>query len=195
VVFSQENMYAVGFPYDDIAGDLVADSGMDGRALSLMMSTRYVEQFTELGWSGVTISVYDMACVDSVAEAVRDFGSAQAATMSTYYREYKVLRRNTPAPNNAADLVTYATLVSESEVIADAAVKSSAQAVVSAAQEAIIYEWHSDDVEYEHGLGIWFPTKSVKYYWGDSWEAMYRGLLFNDATGWADFLDTYYSKG
>jgi hypothetical protein len=195
MVFSQENMYAVGFPYDLVADSLVSDADMTGEAFCLMMTAHYRDQFIELGWSGVTISVYDMACVDSVAGAVGAFGNAQKATVATYYKEYKTLRRLTPAPNNAADLITYATLVRDSEVIADGAVKSSAQAVITAVDEAIIYEWHSEDVESEHGLGIWFPTKSVKYYWSDSYEEMYRGLLFDGATGWADFLDTYYNKG
>ncbi len=195
VVFSQENMYAVGFPYDLIAQDLVASPEMDGEALAMMMAGHYVAQFEELGWDGVTISIYDMAQVGIVASAVQTFGSAQKATVATYYSEYKTLRRLTPAPNNAADLLTYATLVRDSTIITDSAVKASAQAVVDAVDAAVIFEWHSADVADENGLGIWFPTKSVKYYWGEAYEGIYRGLVFNDATGWADFLDTYYNKG
>lgn len=195
VVFSQENMYAVGFPYDLVARDLVASPEMGGEALATMMAGHYIADFQERGWDGVTISVYDMSCVDSVASAVRSFGAAMRTTVATYYMEYKTLRRLTPAPNNAADLVTFATMVRDSGVIADAAVKSSAQAVIAAVGEAIILEWHSEDITGENGLGIWFPTKSVKYYWGDSYEALYRGLVFDGATGWADFLDTYYNKG
>jgi hypothetical protein len=195
VVFSQENMYAVGFPYDDVAQSLVGSPEMEAREFAEMMVQHYAVQFEDLGWNGVTISVYDMAYVDDVAAAVKAFGDAQKATVGTYYMEYKTLRRLTPAPNNAADLVTYATLVRDSEVITDAAVKASAQAVMDAVGDAIILNWHSEDVVDENGLGIWFPTKSVKYYWSETYEALYRGLVFNGATGWADFLDTYYNKG
>lgn len=195
VVFSQENMYALGFPYTDIADGLKTEPTMDGRTLSVMMAEEYTEYYISIGYSDVTISVLDMAQRMGVATAVRAFGSAQAATMGTYYMEYKSCRHDTPAPNNQADLLTYAKLVSESSEIADATVKATAQAVVAAVQAAIIYEWHSGDVTGENGLGIWFPTKSVKYYWGASYETMYRGLLFNSASGWADFLDSYYNKG
>ena len=195
VVFSQENMYAVGFPYDDVAGSLVQTPTMEARDFAQMMAGHYVDQFIELGWDGVTISIYDMAQVDAVASAVNAFGNAQRVTMAQYYMEYKTLRRLTPAPNNAADLIGYATKVRDSAVITDAAVKASAQAVIDAASAAIVFEWGSEDVADETGLGIWFPTKSVKYYWGDSYEALYRGLVFDGSAHWADFLDTYYNKG
>jgi len=74
-------------------------------------------------------------------------------------------------------------------------VKDAARSVVAAVDAAIMYEWHSEDVTGENGLGIWFPTKSVKYYWGASYEAMYRALPFDVASNWADFLDSYYNKG
>jgi len=195
IVFSQENMYAIGFPYDDVAQGLVGDATMEGKDLAVMMSQCYADQFQELGWKKVTISVYHTAYVSDIASAVQAFGDAQRVTVSTYYMEYKKLRRLTPAPNNAPDLLTYATLVRDSTVIADASVKLHAQAVIDAVNDAIVYEWHSADIVGENGLGIWFPTKSLKYYWSDSYEALYRGLLFNGATGWADFLDTYYNKG
>ncbi len=195
VVFSQENMYALGFPYDDVAGSLVGTPTMDAYTLAVTMCDHYRVQFEELGWDGVTISVYDMAQLGTVANAVKAFGSAQGATMAAYYKEYKTLRRLTPAPNNAADLMTYATKVRDSSIIADAAVKASAQSVIDAVDAAVVYEWHSADVVGENGLGIWFPTKSVTYYWGDAYEALYRGLEFNGVTQWADFLDTYYNKG
>lgn len=195
VVFSQENMYAVGFPYDDVAQSLVGMPTMEAMDFAQMMADHYVVQFQDLGWDGVTISIYDMAQVGAVASAVNAFGNAQKATMAQYYMEYKTLRRLTPAPNNAADLITYATKVRDSAVITDSAVKASAQAVIDAASAAIVFEWGSEDVADETGLGIWFPTKSVKYYWGDSYEALYRGLEFDGAAHWADFLDIYYNKG
>ncbi|MDQ1372205.1 MAG: hypothetical protein QG582_1120, partial [Candidatus Thermoplasmatota archaeon] len=111
------------------------------------------------------------------------------------YRAYKACRKATPVPNNQADLVTYAQKVIASAEIADAGVKAAAQGVVTAVDAAIIYEWHSADVTGENGLGIWFPTKSVTYYWGASYEAMYRALPFDVASNWADFLDSYYNKG
>ncbi len=195
VIFSQENMYALGFPYTEVADGLKAAPTMDGRTMALMMAQEYTEYYISIGYSGVTISVYDMAQLDGVASAVKTFGGEQASTMSTYYRAYKACRKATPAPNNQADLVTYAQNVIANADIADAGVKSAAQGVVTAVQAAIIYEWHSDDVAGENGLGIWFPTKSVTYYWGASYEAMYRALPFDVASNWADFLDSYYNKG
>jgi len=195
VVFSQENMYAVGFPYDKVAADLEADSAMDGRTMALMMAQDYVDFYAASSYSSVTISVYDMTYLGSVAGAVNTFANAQIATMATYYKTYKSIRQSVPAPNNAADLYRYAQLVSTSTTITSTTVKSAASGVMSAVDAAIIYEWHTADITGENGLGIWFPTKSVTYYWSASMETMYRAMPFDQAAGWANFLDSYYNKG
>jgi hypothetical protein len=195
VVFSQENMYALGFPYDVVAADLEANSAMDGRTMALMMAQDYTDYYISIGYSGVTISVYDMAYLGTVASAVNAFANAQIATMSTYYRTYKSIRQSVPAPNNAADLYRYAELVASSAAISSTTVKSAAGSVMSAVDAAIVYEWHTADVTGENGLGIWFPTKSVTYYWSASLETMYRAMPFDQAAGWANFLDSYYNKG
>jgi len=194
VIFSQENMYALGFPYTDVADALKASPTMDGATMSIMMAHEYTDYYISIGYSGVTISVYNMNDVGNVSRVVKDFGSAQIATMGTYYKAYKSCRQATPAPNNQADLVTYAQNVVANSDITDAAVKDAARSVVAAVDAAIMYEWHSEDVTGENGLGIWFPTKSVTYYWGASYEAMYRALPFDVASNWADFLDSYYAK-
>ena len=195
VIFSQENMYALGFPYDQVAADLEAQPTMDGRTMALMMAQDYTDYYISIGYSGVTISVYDMAQLTTVANAVKAFASAQVSTMSTNYKAFMKIRHSVPDPNNQADLVTYAQLVAASADITSTTVKTTAGAVVTAVNAAIIYEWHSDDVTEENGLGIWFPTKSVTYYWGASLETMYRAMPFSAASGWADFLDSYYAKG
>ena len=63
-----------------------------------MMAQEYTDYYISIGYSGVTISVYDMAQLDDVASAVKAFGSAQASTMSTYYRAYKTLQAGDPGP-------------------------------------------------------------------------------------------------
>jgi hypothetical protein len=194
VIFSQENMWALGFPYDKISAKMVAAPTMNGLTASLMMAQEYRDYYISIGYNGVTISVYDTAYLGSVAEAVKNFGSAMKATMSTYYRTYRSLRMSTPDPNNQADLIRFAQLVSASTAITSSTVKGAASAVISAVDGAIIYEWHSSDVANENGLGIWFPLKS-RTSWTSSVETMYRALPFGIATGWADFLDTYYNKG
>ena len=85
--------------------------------------------------------------------------------------------------------------MASSAAIASTTVKSAAGSVMSAVDAAIIYEWHTADVTGENGLGIWFPTKSVTYYWSASLETMYRAMPFDQAAGWANFLDSYYNKG
>ncbi len=195
VIFSQENMYALGFPYDKVAADLEANPAMDGRTMALMMAQDYTSYYISIGYSGVTISVYDMTQLTTVANAVKAFASAQISTMAQYYKVYKTLRSSVPAPNNQADLMGYAQLVASSTKITSTTVKTAAGAVVTAVDAAIIYEWHSADVKGENGLGIWFPTKSVTYYWSASLETMYRAMPFDVAAGWANFLDSYYNKG
>jgi len=194
VVFSQENMYALGFPYDVVAAHLEANSAMDGRTMALMMAQDYTSYYISIGYSGVTISVYDTAYLGTVASAVKTFASAQIATMGTYYKTYKSIRQSVPAPNNAADLYRYAQLVGSSTKITSTTVKSAANAVVSAVDAAIIYEWHTADITGENGLGIWFPISSVTYYWSASMETMYRAMPFDQAASWANFLDSYYAK-
>jgi len=195
VVFSQENMYALGFPYDVVAADLLADSAMNGRTMALMMAQDYTNYYISIGYSGVTISVYDMAYLTTVSGAVKTFASAMTSTMATYYKTYKSIRQSVPDPNNAADLYMYAQLVGSSTKITSTTVKSAANAVTSAVDAAIIYEWHTADISGENGLGIWFPIRCVTHYWSASLETMYRAMPFDVAAGWANFLDSYYNKG
>jgi hypothetical protein len=194
MVFSQENMWALGFPYDKISANMVATPTMNGLTASVMMAQEYRAYFISIGYSDVTISVYDMALVGAVADAVKNFGAAMKATMSTYYRTYKSLRMSTPDPNNQADLMRFAQLVSASTAITSSTVKSAANAVITAVDAAIIYEWHTSDITNENGLGIYFPMRP-RNGWSLTTETMYRELPFGIATGWADFLDTYYNKG
>ncbi|MCJ7562419.1 MAG: clostripain-related cysteine peptidase [Thermoplasmata archaeon] len=195
VVFSQQNMYALGWPYDVVAENLNAEPTMDGRALSLMMVEEYTVYYQSIGYKDVTISVFDMAHLEGLANAVKDFVSAQIAVMDTYQKGFKFARMDTESASNAADITGYAENVIASEKILDQNVKDAAQAVIFAVDAAIIAEWHSIDVEGMNGLGIWFPTKSVTYYWGATYEVRYRALTWDAATGWANFLDAYYNKG
>ena len=193
VVFSEQTVWGQGFPYDTIATHLVANPAMDGRTLSLVAADEFMVFYAALGWNTCTISVYDMAYLTTVSGAVKTFAGAMTSTMATYYKTYKSCRLAAAATANAVDLMGFAQLVSANTKLSTT-VRSAASATVTAVDLAIIYEWHSKDCAGMNGLGIWYPTNSVSYYWSASVETMYRGMLFDPATGWANFLDAYYAK-
>ncbi len=194
IVFSEQTVWGQGFPYDAIATQLVASPAMDGRTLSLIAADEFTVFYADLGWNTCTISVYDMAYLTTVSGAVNTFASAMVSTMSLYYKTYKSCRGSAEATAGAVDLMGFAQLVSVNTKLSTT-VRSAASATVTAVDLAIIYEWHSKDCAGMNGLGIWYPTSSVSYYWSASVETMYRGMLFDTATGWANFLDAYYNKG
>ncbi len=193
VVFSEQTVWGQGFPYDAIATHLVASPTMDGRTLSLIAADEFTVFFTALGWNTCTISVYDMAYLTTVSGAVQTFAGAMVSTMNLYYKTYKSCRGSAAATAGAVDLMGFAQLVSANTKLSTT-VRNAASATVTAVDLAIIYEWHSKDCAGMNGLGIWYPTSSVSYYWSASVETMYRGMLFDQATGWANFLDAYYAK-
>ncbi len=193
VVSSQETMWGQGFPYDAIMTRLVAEPTMTDRSLALIVGEEFTVFYTDLGWNLCTISVYDMAYLTTVSDAVGVFASGMKATMSATYRTYKTCRLGAADAAGAVDLMGFAQLVSANTKVSTT-VRSAAAAVVSAVDLAVIYEWHSDDCDGMNGVGIWFPTSSVSYYWSPTIETMYRSLPFDAATHWADFLDSYYAK-
>jgi len=193
-VFSQDFVYGAGFPYDQVAAGLVANPAMDGKTFSVMSATVFMEYYAALGWNGVAITAYDNAYLTTVSSAVQSFASAQIATMAQYYKVYKACRLSTVEINCAADLAGYAKLVAASTKITSTTVKNAANAVVAAVDSAVMYEWHTTDNAGLTGAGIWFPVNSLSYYWSATMETMYRGMLFDQATGWANFLDSYYAK-
>lgn len=194
IVFSQETMWGYGFPYDTILAGLVATPTMTDRDFAVMVGEEFTVFYGALGWNTCTISVYDMAYLTTVSNAVGAFASGMKATMSTTYKTYKSCRLATEDAAGAADLMGFAKLVSANAKVSTD-VRNAAAAVVSAVDMAIIYEWHSKDCNGMNGLGIWFPTSSVSYYWSSTVETMYRSMPFDAATHWADFLDSYYDKG
>lgn len=193
MVFSQQTIWGQGFPYDQIATHLVATPTMDGRTLSLVAADEFTVFYTALGWNTCTISVFDMAYLTAVSGAVKTFATAMVSTMATSYKTYKSCRLSAAATANAVDLMGYAQLVAANTKLSTT-VRSAASATVTAVDQAIIYEWHSKDCDGMNGLGIWWPTSSVSYYWSASMETMYRAMIWDTATGWANFLDAYYAK-
>lgn len=191
-VFSQENMYALGFPYDAVAGALNAAPLMTARELVLMMTDEYAQYYTSLGYSGVTISVWDMSYMDQLKSAVSVFASEQLSVFSTYYRSYKSARLSTEDPNNAADIVGYASNVYSA--VSDTGIRLAAAEVVSVVEQGIIFEWHSPDVTDENGLGIYFPTGMSKNLWLSYYKPKYSTIPFATETGWINFINAYVTK-
>jgi hypothetical protein len=193
MVFSQQTVWGQGFPYDQVLAPLVAAPTMDARTFALLSAQEFTEFYIALGWNTCTISVLDMAYMTAVSGATNTFASAMTSTMATYYKTYKSCRLSAAATANAVDLMGFAQLVSANTKLSTA-VRSAASAVVTAVDQAVIYEWHSKDCDGMNGLGVWFPTSSVSYYWSASMETMYRSMVWDGATGWANFLDAYYAK-
>lgn len=191
-VVSQMNMYALGFPYTDCMDDLKADAAMDGRTLALTWSADYVAYYQSIGYSDVTISVVDMAYVGGLTAAVKAFSAAAMPTTAAYYKVYKFLRMDAEEEYNQADLEGLMTAIAADAEV-PSTVRSAAAQVVTAVDSAVIYEWHTSDVEGMTGMGIYWPMKSITYYWGSTLEGYYRAMDWASASGWADFLDAFYA--
>lgn len=193
-VFSQHMMWASGFPYDTILARLVAEPTMTGRNFALVIAEEFTVYYDAINWNLCTVSVYDMSCVTTVSDAVGTFVSGMIETMSTTYNAYKACRLRADEVGPAVDLIGFAQFVSDNEKVATT-VRSAAAAVVSAVDSAIIYEWTSTDCRYLNGLGVWFPvTSETEKYWTPELETMYRSMVFDVATHWADLLDSYYAN-
>jgi hypothetical protein len=159
-------------------------------ATSAEVGTYLVEAYNEFylsrGTDGATLSALDMSQIPALTESIgvlkkslmerTDFSVIKTASeKSSRYASYDYVDLNDVLENLATGLTTSDAAATP---IADVQ-KQIAKTVISAKSTGIK----------EAGVAIWWPTSKWEY---SEYSARYKGLLFDKAAGWSEFLEKLY---
>jgi len=187
LVFSEETIPGLGFPYDMLAADLVADPTVDGEAFAVIIAKDYAAYYASMsGFVDVTISVFDMAYMDELTAAVDYLGSELLASLSTYVNAYQsdqIQADRYYYPYNV-DLIGFAQNLIADTSIKDTGIRDAAQEVVIAADDCIVAAYNSIVNVGSTGLAIYFPSTQDGMH---SIKEEYATIPFAVETSWYDF--------
>lgn len=187
LVFSEETIPGLGFPYDMLAADLIADPAVDGEAFAVIIAKDYSAYYASMsGFVDVTISVFDMAYMDELTAAVDYLGSELLASLSTYVNAYQsdqIQADRYYYPYNV-DLIGFAQNLIADTSIKDTGIRDAAQKVVIAADDCIVAAYNSIVNVGSTGLAIYFPSTQDGMH---SIKEEYATIPFAFETSWYDF--------
>jgi len=192
VVFSEQIMSMRGFEWHLALDALRAEPTMDGTALGLLLGANYAANNAAATGSLFTVSVLDTSAMDAVVGAFAAAAAAQTAAMDEYASQLRECRNTAEEadPYGPVDVVEYMSNVAACARIDDLTVRSTAQQVVDAVEEAVLYHWALQWVEGMNGLGVYFPRNNTQEEWTVDGE-VYSALPFCQETGWDAFLAAY----
>ena len=226
-VGSEEVEPAMGWAYASIVDALVQNPDMDGAELAKTIVDTYIAQdyrladeqafqafrserglppevssqdFINYQLSEVTLTALDLSRMVPLNQAVNDLALALNAADPALAGEARAYAQNY---NNVfgkefdpsfIDLGHFATLVSQG---GDEQVKTAAQAVLDAIQQALVAEKHGDQRPGSTGLTVYFPDAKLFDPTFISSNLLYYQYIarFAAASLWDDFLTAYYTGG
>ncbi len=146
-----------------------------------------------------TMSAVDPSQYSGLALALDNFAQALTAGLPTYQADIESSRTACQKfyYDSYIDLYHFAFLIDQN--VADATIQTTAQAVMTAVNNAVIAETHEDgsggeyyQLDNAHGISIYFPASE-----GDSYYSNYNSsnLVFVADKGWDEFLTAFFNPG
>ena len=190
LVFSEETIPGQGFPYDDIARDLVGDADMDGRELSEVIAVDYAAFYQELGYKDVTISAFDMAYMDDLTEAVDALGAELLDWLVVYMNCIQrdlILAQEYYYPYNV-DLKGFADNLFGDQSIEEKSIKKAAAVVSQVVSDGVFACINGDHNYKSSGMAIYAPSTNDGMH---SIKDDYVNVPFATETSWYDFVNAF----
>jgi hypothetical protein len=191
VVFSEETVPGYGFPYDAIAEHLVAEPSVDGRELACMIVEDYASYYASIsGYVDVTISAFDMACMDQLKDAVDYLGTELLMDLRVYMNSIQrdlIKAQEYYYPYNIA-LKGFAMNLQADQTIVDDGIKDAAEQVEAAVDAGVIACVNGLHNYKSYGLAIYAPTTNDGMH---SIKDTYVEVPFAVETSWYDFVDEF----
>jgi hypothetical protein len=191
LVFSEETVPGLGFPYDMFAADLVDEPTVDGEEFAKIIAKDYSDYYASIsGCIDVTISVFDMAYMDELTAAVDYLGTELLASLSTYVNSYQkdqIQADRYYYPYNV-DLIGFAKNLVADSSIDDPGIKDAAQKVVIAAEKGVLVAYNSIVNVGSTGLAIYFPSTHDGMH---SLKEEYKTIPFAVETSWYKFCEAF----
>jgi hypothetical protein len=193
VVFSEETVPGAGFPYDAIAGHLVADASMDGQGLSEVIVDDYGYYYTVTpGWVDWTISAFDMEYMDEMFDAVDDLGSELLKSLREYMNLIQQDLLNAQKyyyPYNV-DLKGFAMNLASDDMIENDDLKEAAERVMEAVESGVFAMVNSIHNDKSYGIAIYAPSTNDGMH---DLREEYVDIPFGQDTSWYDFALAFSS--
>jgi hypothetical protein len=196
MVASQDDVWWEGFRNDLILTSLKNNPDMSPRELAILMARNLTDR---------TISVVDLAGVDTLLTAVDEWSAALSAGLASHRAEIDVAYSNTLGiDGDPLHKDLYDAAYEIKKAVNDPVIQAKSQAMMDAVNNVVVYEWHQK-AKYKdaHGIGIFWPRYPQDldlpspHTYGYDWDYYYfdgsnrPGLEFSRRTGWDDFLDGY----
>ena len=186
VAASQEYVNWNGIEYDTVIAQLLANPYMTGDEVAVATAKSAIVQGGERTWSAVAVD----ARLGTLLTAVDQFGAALsgglAANRKKYDRAFGATRTMWQAPMDK-DLYDMASEINLA--VADAGIRSRAQAVMNAFGSTVLWEGHTNAYADVRGVTIYHIGKATEK---DSNYTYYRATTdFALTTRWDEFLDAY----
>lgn len=192
VIFSEETVPANGFPYDDVAADLIADPTVGGAELCENIVEAYGYYYGEelVGWVDWTISAFDMEYMDDIFEAVDDLGTELIASLRQYMNwiQQDLLDAQKYYYPYNVDLEGFAMNLLDDDMIVNDALKAAAEDVIAAVEGGIFAMVNSIHNDESYGIAIYAPsTNDGMHHLKDE----YVDIPFGQDTSWYEFVSLF----
>lgn len=188
-----------GFPYDMIAGDLVANPGMTPEQLAKDMVERYPELYAK-GWL-TELAAIKLAEVPRMVSELWDVTSILMSDMQTYKGEVSAGRGQATMGWSQYGWEGYVDFPTIFEVINSRAAVGTELAVqtselLASIEAAIPYVGLSQpaDVWDPEGMSIYFPSADGSYKHNTFWRGSIYPTMQFAQDGWLDFLESYWNS-
>ncbi len=188
-----------GFPYDMIAGDLVANPGMTPEQLAKDMVERYPELYAK-GWL-TELAAIKLAEVPRMVSELWDVTSILMSDMQKYKGEVSAGRGQATMGWSQYGWEGYVDFPTIFEVINSRAAVGTELAVqtselLASIEAAIPYVGLSQpaDVWDPEGMSIYFPSADGSYKHNTFWRGSIYPTMQFAQDGWLDFLESYWNS-
>ena len=194
VVGSQDDMAWTGFEYENVLPDLQAEPDMNAEALALLIAQ------SERDYTSSVVALNEEW--DALIDAVDDWAAALLENLPDYKTHYDLAWQNTLGMADPLNKDLGDAAKEIESTVADADIQAKSQAVITAVNKVVLYEWHTAGWGYPGnatGLTIFWPKlprdldepSSPQ----DDFEYYRQELTFAASTAWDEFIDAYANFG
>lgn len=186
-VGSQETEPGEGWPYATFLADWAKAPTATAQQVGAILSKNYAAAYDGgiYGNQDVTFSAFDMANYDALTAATKTLAAELKGLNAGQLSSVKKAANGTQAFYDAdyKDLYDFVSHVEQSNMQVQAATLAD---VKKAVQNFVISVNSTSAYKDAHGLSVWLPTSSYEY---NDYSDRYKGLFFDKATGWSNFLE------
>lgn len=186
VAASQEYVNWNGIEYDAVIAQLIANPYMSADEVAVATAKSAIVNGGERTWSAVAVDARLTTLLTAVDQFGASLSAGLAANRKKYDRAFGATRTMWQAPMDK-DLYDMANEINLA--VADAGIRSKAQAVMNAFGSTVLWEGHTNAYADVHGISIYHVSKASEK---DANYTYYRSTLdFALTTRWDEFLNAY----